>query len=89
MGNFVFIFNIYGCLGVYFILYYIDWFGDIVIVLDLNGIMGYQLGIIDVYLDVYGLVVGNYVMVWNGLNGLGVVVIINIIILVMIIFYQG
>ncbi|MCD1115976.1 hypothetical protein [Chryseobacterium turcicum] len=63
--------NIYGCPGAYFIPYYLDRTGDVAVTLDLNGIPGYQPGTEDVVLQAFNVPVGNNIMAWNGLNGLG------------------
>ncbi|HEX2899049.1 MAG TPA: hypothetical protein VHS96_04940, partial [Bacteroidia bacterium] len=63
--------QIFGCPGAYFIPFYIDKPGDVAILLDLNGSAGYQAGTTDVIIERYGLVAGNHVVGWNGLNGLG------------------
>lgn len=66
--------NIYGCPGAYFIPFYIDAAGDVAILLDLNGVAGYQAGTSDRVLEAYDRAAGNNVMTWNGLDGLGAVV---------------
>lgn len=63
--------KVYGCPGGYFIPYKISMPGDVAILLDLNGTAGYQAGTADRYLFAYDVTVGNQVMNWNGLNGLG------------------
>lgn len=46
--------------------------GDISVLIDLNGISGYQSETSDVLLEAYNVPAGNNSIVWNGLNGLGV-----------------
>lgn len=63
--------DIYGCEGGYFIPYYIDKPGDVVMLLDVNGTSGYQSGTSDRVLTAYSQSAGSNVMSWNGLDGLG------------------
>lgn len=69
--------NIYGCPGAYFIPYYLDKSGDVAILIDLNGTAGYQANSSDIVLEAFNVPIGNNVMPWNGLNGLGQVVAAN------------
>ncbi|MFM2375578.1 MAG: hypothetical protein RLZZ165_675, partial [Bacteroidota bacterium] len=64
--------NVFGCPGNYFIPFYIDKPGDIALLIDLNGVPGYQAGTRDVTIELYGQTAGNHVLSWNGLDGLGV-----------------
>ncbi|MEC4005032.1 DUF11 domain-containing protein, partial [Flavobacterium sp. SUN052] len=48
--------------------------GDVRLVIDLNGVPGYQALSADVILEAYGVPAGNNSFLWDGLNGLGVVV---------------
>ncbi|MFN8394763.1 MAG: hypothetical protein U0176_08845 [Bacteroidia bacterium] len=63
--------QVFGCPGNYFIPFFIDKPGDVAILLDLNGTLGYQAGTTDVLIERYGLPAGNQVVGWNGLDGLG------------------
>jgi hypothetical protein len=81
--------NIYGCPGAFFIPYYLDRTGDVAITLDLNGIPGYQPQTADVVLQRYDVPVGNNVMIWNGLNGLGQVVTEGFSVTVSVLLLQG
>ena len=66
--------QIYGCPGQYFIPYQTFASGDVRILLDLNGVAGFQSGTADRYLFAYGVSAGNNVMMWDGNNGLGAAV---------------
>jgi hypothetical protein len=63
--------QVFGCPGNYFIPFYIDKPGDVAILLDLNGTLGYQAGTTDVIIEQFGLAAGHHVVGWNGLDGLG------------------
>jgi uncharacterized repeat protein (TIGR01451 family) len=60
--------------GPYLINYNLSTPGDVRIVIDLNGVPGYQAGTTDVLIEDYGIPAGNNSFTWNGLNGLGAVV---------------
>ncbi|WP_298394846.1 DUF11 domain-containing protein, partial [Flavobacterium sp.] len=62
-----------GC-GPYLINYNISRAGDVRLVIDLNGIAGYQAGTADVILESYGVPAGNNTFSWNGLDAFGAVV---------------
>jgi uncharacterized protein YjdB len=64
--------DIYGCPGQYFIPYFIPDPGDLAIMLDLNGTPGYQAGTADRVFELFDVPAGNGVIVWDGLDGLGV-----------------
>lgn len=81
--------NIYGCPGAYFIPYYVDKTGDVAMTLDLNGVPGYQPGTADVVLQAFDVPVGNNVMAWNGLNGLGTTAPVNFSASVSVLLLQG
>lgn len=63
--------NIYGCPGGFFIPYYINKPGDVAILLDINGVSGYQSGTSDIVLEDLNMSSGNHVMSWDGLDGQG------------------
>ena len=63
--------NIYGCGGNYFIPFYISEPGDLAILLDLNGMAGYQSGTSDLVIELFDLTAGNHVIEWNGNDGQG------------------
>ena len=60
--------------GPFLINYNISRAGDVRLVIDLNGVPGYQAASADVILEAYGVTAGNNTFSWNGLNGFGVVV---------------
>ncbi|MBY0486491.1 MAG: hypothetical protein K2P85_04795 [Flavobacteriaceae bacterium] len=60
--------------GPYLINYNISKAGDVRLVINLNGVPGYQAGTEDVILESYGVAAGNNSISWNGLNGFGAVV---------------
>ncbi|MFY7739414.1 MAG: hypothetical protein ACOVQC_02755, partial [Flavobacterium sp.] len=60
--------------GPFLINYNISRAGDVRLVIDLNGVPGYQAGTADVILESYGVAAGNNTFSWNGLNGFGAVV---------------
>ena len=66
--------NIYGCPGAYFIPVVNESSGDLAVVLDFNGTIGYQPGTSDRLIEAYDLPAGNNVISWDGLDGLGNVV---------------
>lgn len=72
--------TMYGCAPDINIPYWIDTPGDIVILLDLNGVAGYQAGTADRYLYFIDRPAGNNIGVWDGLNGLGTAVAGNVMI---------
>jgi len=80
---------IYGCPGAYYIPYYVDKAGDVAITLDLDGTPGYQAGGADRVLQAYDIPVGNNVMNWDGLNGVGGTVPISFSVTVSVLLLQG
>ncbi|WP_395061309.1 DUF11 domain-containing protein, partial [Flavobacterium sp.] len=62
-----------GC-GPYIIHYNVAEAGDVQLLLDLNGTVGYQSGTSDLIIEALGVSAGNNTISWNGLNGLGAVV---------------
>jgi hypothetical protein len=69
--------TMYGCAPNINIPYWIDTPGDVVVLLDLNGVTGYQDGTADRYLYFIDRPAGHNVGVWDGLNGLGAAVAAN------------
>ncbi|MBS1743892.1 MAG: tandem-95 repeat protein [Bacteroidetes bacterium] len=63
--------NMYGCPGFYYIPYTTYAPGDIKVLLDLNGVPGYQVNTADLYLYAYNVPVGINTITWNGFDGLG------------------
>ncbi|MFT5580832.1 MAG: putative repeat protein (TIGR01451 family)/gliding motility-associated-like protein [Psychromonas sp.] len=63
--------GIYGCPFGYYIPYYTNHAGDVAILLDLNGVPGFQEGTTDVVLEGFGILPGHHVLFWNGNDGLG------------------
>jgi hypothetical protein len=58
--------------GPYFVRYNAPQLGDYYILLDLNGVAGYQGGTSDVFFEMLNVPAGIASIAWNGLNGLGV-----------------
>ncbi|WMX14574.1 cadherin-like domain-containing protein [Aureispira sp. CCB-E] len=81
--------NVYGCPGDYFIPLFIPDPGDVAILLDLNGVVGYQAGTSDRVLELYDLVAGNHVLSWDGLDGQGNPVAGNVNFLVTATLFRG
>ncbi|NNC49296.1 MAG: cadherin-like domain-containing protein, partial [Flaviramulus sp.] len=63
--------TIYGCPGNYLFPVQIQEDADIIVTLDLNGVSGYQAGTEDVVIERFDEPAGNFVVVWDGLDGLG------------------
>lgn len=63
--------NVYGCPGAYYIPLFLPDPGDAALLLDLNGVAGYQSGTADRVLEAYDLAAGNHVLNWDGLDGQG------------------
>ncbi|WP_378188314.1 gliding motility-associated C-terminal domain-containing protein [Aquimarina sp. W85] len=63
--------GVYGCPGQYYVPFYLNEAGDVSILLNFNGVSGYQSGTEDVVLEAYELTQGNHVISWNGIDGLG------------------
>ncbi|MFD1551477.1 hypothetical protein ACFR9R_04785, partial [Putridiphycobacter roseus] len=63
--------QIYGCPGEYYIPYYIQSAGDLALLLDINGIPGYQSATSDKVIEIYGAAAGNGIIAWDGFDGLG------------------
>ncbi|WP_298116272.1 DUF11 domain-containing protein, partial [Flavobacterium sp.] len=59
-----------GC-GPYNIGYNISQPGDVRLVIDLNGVPGFQLGSSDRLIEAFGVLAGNNTLSWDGLDGLG------------------
>jgi gliding motility-associated-like protein len=78
-----------GCLGNYFIPYSIDQSGDVSLVINLDGVPGYNTGTTDVILESYGLSAGGKIMRWNGNDGFGNPVTIGSIAEITVTLYQG
>ena len=57
--------------GPYFVRYNAPQLGDYYILLDLNGVAGYQGGTSDVFFEMLNVPQGIASIAWNGLNGLG------------------
>ncbi|MBO9562733.1 MAG: T9SS type A sorting domain-containing protein [Niastella sp.] len=81
--------TMYGCAPDINIPYWIDRPGDVVILLDLNGVSGYQAGTADRYLYFIDRPAGHNVGVWDGLNGLGATVVANATIDMMLSIRRG
>jgi uncharacterized repeat protein (TIGR01451 family) len=60
-----------GCGSLYQINYNIGSPGDVRLLLNINGIPGYQAGTSDRLIEVYNVSAGNNQINWNGLDGLG------------------
>ncbi len=88
-GSTTFTSDIYGCPGAYFIPYYITQPGDVALLLDLNGVPGYQAGTADTVFEAFGLAAGNHVFSWDGTDGLGAVVPPNFTAQVTLTLFQG
>ncbi|MFT3911399.1 MAG: hypothetical protein QM737_18395 [Ferruginibacter sp.] len=69
--------HMYGCPGFYYVPYrtYAD--GDVRILLDLNGVPGFQDNTADIYLFDYNVPAGLNTFTWNGFDGLGNQVTVN------------
>ena len=63
--------TIYGCPGSYYFPIQIQESADIILTLDLNGVSGYQSGTEDVVIERFDEPAGNFVIVWDGNDGLG------------------
>jgi len=63
--------NVYGCPGAYYIPLFLPDPGDAALLLDLNGVAGYQPGTADRVIEAYDLAAGNHVLNWDGLDGQG------------------
>ncbi|MGJ8716551.1 MAG: hypothetical protein ACSHXG_15740, partial [Maribacter stanieri] len=81
--------NIYGCPGQYYIPYELDAAGDVAILLDLNGVTGYQPNTTDVSLEAYEVTAGDKVIGWDGLDGLGNVVASGVTVGVSVTTFRG
>ena len=66
--------RLYGCPGNYYFAFKTTAPGDVAILLNLNGVAGYQSGTSDRYLFAYDVPAGSNVLSWNGLNGLNAAV---------------
>ncbi len=69
--------RLYGCPGFYYLPYRTYAHGDVRILLDLNGVAGYQENTADIYLFEYDVPAGLNTATWNGLDGLGNQVSVN------------
>ena len=69
--------QIFGCPGNYLIPVKTEAIGDVDIVLDLNGIIGYQENTRDVIVQAFNQPKGNIVIPWDGIDGLGDLVLGN------------
>ena len=65
--------SVTGC-GPYSIRYSVAEFGDVRLLLDLNGIPGFQSASADRILEAFDVLAGDNTIVWDGLNGLGTAV---------------
>ncbi len=63
--------TMYGCPGFYYVPYRTYAAGDVRILLDLNGVAGYQENTADLYLFAYDVPAGINTFTWNGYDGLG------------------
>ncbi|MGJ8661271.1 MAG: hypothetical protein ACSHXL_04480, partial [Bacteroidota bacterium] len=66
--------NMFGCNGSFYIPYYTSQPGDISLLIDINGVPGYQVGTSDIFIEQYGQPSGHNMFVWNGVDGLGNIV---------------
>ena len=69
--------KMYGCPGFYYIPYRTFAPGDVRILLDLNGVPGYQENTSDLYIFQFDVPKGLNTVTWNGLDGLGLPVATN------------
>lgn len=69
--------KMYGCPGFYYIPYFTYAAGDVKVLLDLNGVPGFQSGTADLYLFAYNVPAGINTITWNGFDGLGNQVAVN------------
>ncbi|WP_152550765.1 beta strand repeat-containing protein, partial [Nonlabens ulvanivorans] len=81
--------NILGCPGAYYIPYKLDAAGDIAILLDLNGVAGYQPNTADVVVESFEEQPGDKVLFWDGVDGNGVVVSENTNVSVTVTTFRG
>ncbi|MDA3616063.1 T9SS type A sorting domain-containing protein [Polluticaenibacter yanchengensis] len=77
-----------GC-GTYYVNYNTSQIGDVRILLDLNGIPGYQAGTRDLVLEAFNVPAGSNKMAWNGKDGLGNAVANNTTIDITVSYYKG
>lgn len=81
--------NILGCPGAYYIPYKLDAAGDIAILLDLNGVAGYQPNTADVVVESFEEQPGDKVLFWDGVDGNGVAVSENTNVSVTVTTFRG
>ncbi len=81
--------EVYGCPGDYLIPFFTPNSGDVAILLDLNGVTGYQAGTEDIVLEEFDVPVGNNVIRWDGLDGLGNPVLGNVAIAITATLFRG
>lgn len=62
---------IVGCSAPFKIRYTVHGAGDVRLLLDLNGVPGYQPGTSDLIIEQFNVSAGLNIALWNGLNGLG------------------
>ncbi|MBF4984548.1 hypothetical protein FNJ87_09490, partial [Nonlabens mediterrranea] len=81
--------NILGCPGAYYIPYKLDAAGDVAILLDLNGVSGYQPNTSDVVVESFEEQPGDKVLFWDGVDGNGTVVSENTNVSVTVTTFRG
>lgn len=81
--------RMYGCPTNYYVPFQISQPGDVSMVIDFNGVAGYQAGTSDRLLESFGVPAGQNLMPWNGLDGLGNTVPPNVSVQITVTVYQG